>query len=441
MVGAGRWGGRGAPPRGFGRPVYAKPGCGSHYGQSGRFGRTRGLWHPVIRNPCEVLQCSSSPPRPTRPSTLKLDDLPEGQSPGSVGRGVVDSARRFPRTAGQARGEASKTSPRSIGAPGRPENAEHGRSSASRPAADRDRVDRDLAEFFSEDMRRAYASNPHVAPAVRAPHRVRAPGRQAAAALGFAWPPIGSPPVGSTRPPRPVALAAASLEIFHAFMLVHDDLIDGSVTRARNRPTLHEAIRLGSGRDDHARWAGRAQTVARPRPDRRRPAVVPSGMRLLEPVGARRRRARPRPTGSIADMLFETGLGEALDVLYDDCPLEHLSEETTGRVVPPQDRPVQRLGPAGAGGDHRRRPGPGRPWRRSNGSATFSGSASRSRTTSTPSTKTPSTATTPTSMAASEPMSCRAAYQGLGERRAVVALAEALGLPGGAGSAAQAPPT
>ena len=26
-------------------------------------------------------------------------------------------------------------------------------------------------------------------------------------------------------------------------------------------------------------------------------------------------------------MLFETGLGEALDVLYDDCPLEHLSEE------------------------------------------------------------------------------------------------------------------
>ena len=43
--------------------------------------------------------------------------------------------------------------------------------------------------------------------------------------------------------PWPVWVGASSLEIFHAFMLVHDDLIDGSSVR-RDRAALHEAIRL-----------------------------------------------------------------------------------------------------------------------------------------------------------------------------------------------------
>ncbi len=34
-----------------------------------------------------------------------------------------------------------------------------------------------------------------------------------------------------------------------------------------------------------------------------------------------------RATRLMADMLFETGLGEALDVLYDDCPLDQLTED------------------------------------------------------------------------------------------------------------------
>ena len=39
----------------------------------------------------------------------------------------------------------------------------------------------------------------------------------------------------------PVVRAAASLELFHAFALIHDDLMDGTDTR-RNQPAVHRAI-------------------------------------------------------------------------------------------------------------------------------------------------------------------------------------------------------
>jgi geranylgeranyl diphosphate synthase type I len=43
---------------------------------------------------------------------------------------------------------------------------------------------------------------------------------------------------GGTGTPDPVLKAAASLEMFHAFALIHDDIIDASDTR-RGRPTVH----------------------------------------------------------------------------------------------------------------------------------------------------------------------------------------------------------
>ncbi|MFI8323759.1 polyprenyl synthetase family protein [Streptomyces sp. NPDC085529] len=46
-------------------------------------------------------------------------------------------------------------------------------------------------------------------------------------------------------PTEPVIGAAASLELFHAFTLIHDDVMDGSDTR-RGRPTLHRALESGA---------------------------------------------------------------------------------------------------------------------------------------------------------------------------------------------------
>ena len=187
------------------------------------------------------------------------------------------------------------------------------------PTGDRDRVDHDLAEFLGE-TRRAYASNPHVAPLYgHLAEFVLRGGKRLRPRLCLASYRIMTGRYEA--PPRPVALASASLEIFHAFMLVHDDLIDGSVLR-RNRPTLHEAILRDSDRPDDPTERKRAGDLGLIAGD----LLFALGMRLLgrsglddAPLG--------RANRLVADMLFETGLGEALDVLYDDCPLEHLSEE------------------------------------------------------------------------------------------------------------------
>ncbi len=187
------------------------------------------------------------------------------------------------------------------------------------PPADRDHVDRDLAEFFDE-TRRGYAANPHLAPlygqiadfVLRGGKRLRP--RLCLAAYRI-WTGQDEPP------PRPVGLAAASLEVFHAFMLVHDDLIDRSVVR-RDRPTLHEAIRLDSDRPDDPAGRRRACDLGLIAGD----LLFALGMRLIGRSGLDDA-ALGRANRLVADMLFETGLGEALDVLYDDCPLENLSED------------------------------------------------------------------------------------------------------------------
>jgi len=187
------------------------------------------------------------------------------------------------------------------------------------PNADRERVDADLAGFF-EETRIGYAGNPHLAPLFgRLAEFVLRGGKRLRPRLCLAGYRILTGRYDA--PPRPVALAAASLEVFHAFMLVHDDLIDGSVVR-RNRATLHEALRLGSDRPDDPCERKRAADLALVAGD----LLCSLGMRLLGRSGL-----DDAPLGRaqrlVADMLFETGLGEALDVLYDDCPLDLLSED------------------------------------------------------------------------------------------------------------------
>ncbi len=187
------------------------------------------------------------------------------------------------------------------------------------PSADRDRVDRDLADFL-EEARRTYALNPHILPLFnQTTEFVLRGGKRLRPRLALAGYRILT---GRFEPPpRPVALAAASLEVFHAFMLVHDDLIDGSVLR-RNRATLHESIRLGAERPDDPIERKRSSDLGLIAGD----LLCALGMRLLGRSGLDDG-ALGKATRLVADMLLETGLGEALDVLYDDCPLEHLSEE------------------------------------------------------------------------------------------------------------------
>ena len=187
------------------------------------------------------------------------------------------------------------------------------------PSFDRELVDRDLAEFF-EETRRIYAGNPHVAPLYgQLTEFVLRGGKRLRPRLCLASYRILS---GRYEPlPRPVVLTAASLEVFHAFMLVHDDLIDGSVIR-RDRSTLHEAIRLGAERPDAPGERKRACDLGLIAGD----LLFALGMRMINRSGLEDA-ALGRANRLLADMLFETGLGEALDVLYDDCPLEHLTED------------------------------------------------------------------------------------------------------------------
>ena len=187
------------------------------------------------------------------------------------------------------------------------------------PPSDRDRVDRDLQDFF-EETRRGYASNPHLAPLyARLTEFVLRGGKRLRPRLCLA-----SYRILTGRfdpPPSAVALAASSLEVFHAFMLVHDDLIDGSVVR-RNRATLHEAIRLDADQPDHPTERKRAADLGLIGGD----LLFSLGMRILSRSGLDDC-ILGRANRLMADMLFETGLGEALDVLYDDCPLDQLTED------------------------------------------------------------------------------------------------------------------
>lgn len=107
-----------------------------------------------------------------------------------------------------------------------------------------DRVDRILAEFLEERIGRwqeAWGGD-RVGRLVR--DLVLGDGKRLRPSLCY-WGWCGA---GGADDP-PVLRAAASLELFHAFTLVHDDIMDGSATR-RGKPSLHRAVA------EHARDEG-----------------------------------------------------------------------------------------------------------------------------------------------------------------------------------------
>ena len=186
------------------------------------------------------------------------------------------------------------------------------------PTRDRDRVDRVLQTFLA-DSRRRHATNAHIQALFDLVAQfVLSGGKRLRPRLALASYRILAGT--ESEPPRPVHLAAASLELFHAFMLVHDDLIDGSLVR-RDRPTLHESIRRHPQPGTSCDGRKRASDLGLIGGD----LLCALGMRLVGRAGLDDG-AFGRAHRLIADMLLETGIGEALDVLYEDCPLGSIAE-------------------------------------------------------------------------------------------------------------------
>lgn len=186
------------------------------------------------------------------------------------------------------------------------------------PPGDRRRIDLYLAAFLAASGRR-HASGPHLGPLFeKASAFVLRGGKRLRPRLCLASYRIlaGCPAV----PPRPVWLAAASLEVFHAFMLVHDDLIDASLSR-RGEAALHEAIRLDFEDPDGPRSRKAAGDLGLVAGD----LLFALGMRLLGRSGLDDA-TLGRSQRLLADVLLQTGLGQALDVVYGDSPLDDLCE-------------------------------------------------------------------------------------------------------------------
>lgn len=184
-------------------------------------------------------------------------------------------------------------------------------------AADRDRIDRELADFLA-DARRRYAANPHLRPIFdHTAEFVLHGGKRLRPRLCLAAYRILA---NRPEPPTPVWQAAASLELFHAFMLVHDDLIDGSTMR-RDRPTLPEALRLDAPDPAQPAAARLGADLALVAGD----LLCALGMRQLGQAGLDDA-VLGRAHRLVSEILLETGAGQMLDVLYDDVPLRRVTE-------------------------------------------------------------------------------------------------------------------
>ena len=121
--------------------------------------------------------------------------------------------------------------------------------------------------------------------------------------------------------PRPLTWLASSLELFHAFMLVHDDLIDKSPIR-RDRLSLHESIRhhaasFGTDQISPAKAASLALVIG--------DMMFTIGMSMVNQSGLPSRLSR-NVHNIISNMLLETGFGQGLDILFEDRPLKDFED-------------------------------------------------------------------------------------------------------------------
>lgn len=108
----------------------------------------------------------------------------------------------------------------------------------------RDAVEDFLADFLD---RKAPPAGNGGSPDLAAPLRqfLDAGGKRIRPILAF----VGWHAAGATGDPRTVVHLAASLELFHVFALIHDDVMDSSALR-RGRPTVHRALARAHQGDD-----------------------------------------------------------------------------------------------------------------------------------------------------------------------------------------------
>ncbi|KIA63925.1 polyprenyl synthetase family protein [Nocardia vulneris] len=117
---------------------------------------------------------------------------------------------------------------------------------------------------------------------------------------------------GATPVPQPVIQVAAALELFHAAVLIHDDIIDNSDTR-RDHPTVHRALTaLHPERRDPARFGRHAAIVLGDL------AMVWSAelLHTARLTGRQLRTALEVLDGMRADVMY----GQYLDLLTTACP-------------------------------------------------------------------------------------------------------------------------
>lgn len=177
-----------------------------------------------------------------------------------------------------------------------------------------------LLETELRETGTAHATNPHVASLYqRLATFVLQGGKRLRPRLCLASFRILTESLGQA-PPDSIWKAATSLEIFHAFMLVHDDLIDASVSR-RGQPTLHEAIRLDEAGPDTPQRRKRAADLGLIGGD----LLYAIGLRMLAQANLPAE-LHVRVTQRVTEILLETGIGQTLDVLFDDCSLDDLNE-------------------------------------------------------------------------------------------------------------------
>ncbi|MEV0584677.1 polyprenyl synthetase family protein [Nonomuraea sp. NPDC050310] len=101
----------------------------------------------------------------------------------------------------------------------------------------RGRVDRRLAAFFDEHP--SPVPDPEVSAAYELLREFVLDGGKRIRPVLCYWGWRGAG--GAAEEPRPIVDAAAALELCHAGLLIHDDIMDASATR-RGRPTLHRAL-------------------------------------------------------------------------------------------------------------------------------------------------------------------------------------------------------